>query len=212
MVPVFTGDIAAATRSGKLDVWISSIAENIRCAEEINKVLGREIITLSDVREVLLHHDLSRLQFVLSVFIQQNCIETDDFDVWAREIIKLDRLPEITFTCSGSMAALQQFVTYFRFLLDSRHLYTFADCEPVSRNEKTNAPSDELIGKILVISNLCLTDSYKTPNYQVGIVKKTVGSDKLLMYFPYDESTITIDCHDILGVLRKERYPDWLKV
>lgn len=215
--PLYTYSRQEAERSGELNEWVESFAENCTCARAIERAItdgyGDNRLDKDSAKKVIKEFGFDRVNWVLANTISEG--EEDgrysrENKAWAKKfsVPKDLNFKNYNFAVQSHPGLVDIFTNLARKAWQSLGLYEDAQCYPERM---------DFTGKIVAIRPDALIDEYKSADYQLfyasggnGCRPDALGR-KVFGRFVKDGEKACFYRSEIQGVVKLELLPDWAK-
>lgn len=216
---VYPYSLLEAKRSGELEKYRESFAENVRCANFIKDTIDKNFdgyhLNKGVAKTVIDEFGYDRVNFVLANTLKE--LKSDgrfsrENKDWAKGVF----IPKNTvqginmnadFIVTSHPAVLDGFISQARKEYQDLNLWNYSHC-----NDKTHL---DFTDKVMVLHPDHLKDEYKTPKDQLILCSggfgcnPTASGRKVYGTFLSDGEKCQYNRSDFIGELKEEFMPDW---
>lgn len=213
---LYLGSISEAKRKNEVALWRASHLENIACKQTIEEAIRRDFdgmhLDRDCARSVIDKFGFKRVGWVLSATLQQKHYDgrfSPQNKTWAASTFIPPSDRNYEFAVESHPAVLDGFVKAFREAQAELKLFDRSQCDDMT--------TQDLEGKVLVMSPFTLKESYWAPENQLWLATggfgcvPTAAGRAVYATCLGDGEQVRWNRSDFIGILREEHLPDWAR-
>lgn len=213
---LYLGSISEAKRQNEVALWRASHLENISCKQAIEEAIRRDFdgmhLDRDCARSVIDKFGFKRVGWVLSATLQQKHYDgrfSPQNKTWAASTFIPPSDRNYEFVVESHPAVLDGFVKAFREAQAELKLFDRSQCDDMT--------TQDLEGKVLVMSPFTLKESYWAPENQLWLATggfgcvPTAAGRAVYATCLGDGEQVRWNRSDFIGILREEHLPDWAR-